>query len=290
MALATHLELGRVSNLPTVLTNVMAGVALTGVLVADIRLVAVLVAMALFYVAGMYLNDAFDRDIDARERPERPIPSGRISASAAFSIGSSLLAGGLILLAVAGWGMADGTTWRAPAAGLALAGAIVAYDAWHKNNPLSPLLMGLTRMLVYVTAAAAVVQSLPMAVLEGALVMLAYLIGLTYVAKQENLVSFTGGWPLLFLATPFVYFAFHVLDSPSGLALYAAFALWVAYALSVLFRGGPGSVPKTVVSLIAGISLLDALFVVLGGYPMIAWSCAVGFIATLFLQRYVSGT
>ena len=40
----------------------------------------VLLAMSLFYVGGMYLNDYFDRAIDARERPERPIPAGDISA------------------------------------------------------------------------------------------------------------------------------------------------------------------------------------------------------------------
>ena len=34
----------------------------------------------MFYIGGMYLNDAFDRDIDARERPERPIPSGHVGA------------------------------------------------------------------------------------------------------------------------------------------------------------------------------------------------------------------
>src|SRR5256885_14823895 len=81
------LRLGRVSNLPTVWTN-----ALTGALLAgpdfDARAGALLaVAFSLFYVGGMFLNDAFDRNIDAVERPERPIPRGLVSAHEVFVAG-----------------------------------------------------------------------------------------------------------------------------------------------------------------------------------------------------------
>ena len=76
----TYLRLGRVSNLPTVWTNVLAGIVLAGGPLEPGTLAALVVALSLFYVGGMYLNDAFDRTIDARERPERPIPSGLISA------------------------------------------------------------------------------------------------------------------------------------------------------------------------------------------------------------------
>ena len=47
------------------------------------------------------------------------------------------------------------TQWRPVVAGVALAAAIVFYNWHHKNNPLSPFVMGLCRMLVYVTAALA---------------------------------------------------------------------------------------------------------------------------------------
>jgi 4-hydroxybenzoate polyprenyltransferase len=63
------LRLGRVSNLPTVWTNVAAGVALSGVGFSLGIFAGLVLALSLFYVGGMYLNDAFDRDIDARERP-----------------------------------------------------------------------------------------------------------------------------------------------------------------------------------------------------------------------------
>jgi 4-hydroxybenzoate polyprenyltransferase len=77
---ATYLKIGRVSNLPTVWTNVLAGAFLSGHAADVTTLLWVMLAITLFYTGGMYLNDAFDADIDARERPNRPIPSGQISA------------------------------------------------------------------------------------------------------------------------------------------------------------------------------------------------------------------
>ena len=54
-------------------------------------------AMTAFYVGGMYLNDYFDREIDARERPGRPINAGEITAGAVSLIGFGLLALGILL-------------------------------------------------------------------------------------------------------------------------------------------------------------------------------------------------
>src|ERR1700680_4378343 len=99
---ATLLKLGRVSNLPTVWTNALAGTVLAGGAADDRRVALVALAMSLLYVGGMYLNDYFDRDIDARERPTRPIPSGDISASVVAIIGFALLAVGVAFLALTG--------------------------------------------------------------------------------------------------------------------------------------------------------------------------------------------
>ena len=71
MRWSVALALGRVSNLPTVWTNALAGVVLAGGAAGDARLPWIVLAVSLCYVAGMYLNDAFDRDFDARHRPER---------------------------------------------------------------------------------------------------------------------------------------------------------------------------------------------------------------------------
>jgi 4-hydroxybenzoate polyprenyltransferase len=284
------LRLGRVSNLPTVWTNVLAGMVICGGAPRIAPLLAGLVSMSLFYTAGMFLNDAFDRQTDRRERRERPIPAGEVSASAVFTAGFGMLLLALLVLVAAGYFTTDGTGWRAPAAGLGLAMAIVLYDWHHKANPLSPLLMGACRMLVYVTGGFIVARALPGTLIAAALVLLCYLIGLTYAAKQENLNEIGNTWPLLFLAAPFIYLAPVAADTLSGGILYVAFALWVLFALSFLLRRDRINVPRAVISLIAGISLLDAVLIAGQGQPALDWLAAGAFVLTLALQRFVPGT
>jgi 4-hydroxybenzoate polyprenyltransferase len=156
MTWQTALALGRISNLPTVWSNVMAGIVLAGGGHADRvapQTAAALMAISLLYVAGMYLNDAFDREFDRQHRPDRPIASGAVSAHLVFVAGFALLGGGVALLALCGV--------QAALAATALAGTIVIYDMWHKGNPASPVLMGACRMLAYVAAGFAVSPSLP---------------------------------------------------------------------------------------------------------------------------------
>src|SRR5437764_12194616 len=90
----TLLRLGRVSNLPTVWTNVIAAATISKAAadIADVALVGL--AMTALDVGGMYLNDFFDRDIDAGELPGRPIHGGDIRAGAVSTIGIDVLAVG----------------------------------------------------------------------------------------------------------------------------------------------------------------------------------------------------
>ena len=290
MKLATALSLGRISNLPTVWTNVLVGMVLAGGLALDVRLPLLLVALSLFYVAGMFLNDAFDREFDARNRPERPIPSGKVSASTVFAWAFAMLAIGVALLVWLGYGFEPYTQWRPLAAGVALAGAIVFYNARHKDNPMSPLVMGVCRMLVYVTAGFAVSSALPTGLYLAAVVLLCYLIGLTYAAKQEHLNRLGAAWPLAFLAVPVVYGASLVPAAPLVLLPLALLLAWILYALFLLRRRNKGDVPRAVISLIAGISLVDAVLLSGSNAPMFAALAFGAFLLTLALQRWVSGT
>ena len=287
MTLADALALGRVSNLPTVWTDMLAGVVLAGGALAHPALPALAAALTLFYVGGMYLNDFFDAAIDALERPERPIPAGRVRRATVGAAGFAMLGAGIALTA---WvGVQAGTPWP-PAAGTALAACIVLYDWHHKGNPLSPLVMGACRVLVYVTAGVSVAASLPPALLAGAAVLLGYLVGLTYTAKQENLGRVRNLWPLAFLAAPAIYGAALALDAPAAWPFLALHVAWMLIALHFVRRRGPGDIPRAVVSLIAGISLVDALLVAAAGAGGLALLCVGGFALTLALQRYVAGT
>jgi heme O synthase-like polyprenyltransferase len=286
MKLGTALRLGRVSNLPTTWTNVAAGLVLSGAGAPLELALGLCAAVSCFYVGGMYLNDAFDRRYDARERPERPIPSGEVRAGTVFAIGFGLLALGV--LGVALLALRPGGTGLPPiVAALALGCVIVFYDLYHKGNPLSPLVMACNRVLVYVTAALSARAGFTVDLAWGALALLCYLIGLTYVAKQENLRKLSALWPLAFLAVPFSYV--RALDSTAGAVLFLALGAWVGASLRHLFAA-KRDVKRAVTQLIAGISLLDAMLVASHAQPLLALLCVGGFLATLFLQRFVPGT
>ncbi len=283
------LRLGRVSNLPTVWTNTLAGILLAGGHIDDGRTLPLLVALSLFYVAGMYLNDAFDAGIDAHERPERPIPAGLVSRRRVFGWGFGMMILGLGVLVSMGYGLRAGHAGWPALGGLALAATIIAYDRHHKTNPWSPLLMGLCRMLVYVTAGLAFAVPGPVMLYLGALLVLCYLIGLTCVAKQETLGEVRNLWPLLFLAAPVVYGLRIAPASVTGAVLLLVFVAWIGVALWLLRRRRSGDGARAVVGLIAGISLLDALLIAGTGAAGVAWLAVAGFLLTLALQRYVAG-
>jgi 4-hydroxybenzoate polyprenyltransferase len=288
--LSLALRLGRISNLPTVWTNVLVGALLAGSSLYDPRLPLTMLALSLFYIGGMFLNDAFDREFDAKHRPERPIPSGQASAREVFLIGFGLLAVGTAVVTFASRGPDGVPAWRALASSVALAGAIVFYDAHHKGNPLSPLIMGLCRVLVVVTAAYSMATVLPAALIFAAVALLCHLIGLTYIAKQEHLDRIGNLWPLGFLAVPLVYGLALAVSMPVAWGPLVLYAGVLVFALKLLRRRTRGDVPRAVVTLIAGMSVLDSV-VLAGAVQLLPAALAIAaFALTLALQKWVSGT
>jgi 4-hydroxybenzoate polyprenyltransferase len=282
--LSVALRLGRVSNLPTVTTNVLAALALAGATPAPWAIAVICVAISLLYVAGMFLNDAFDRTVDAVQRPERPIPSGEVTAAEVFGAGFAMLAFGI--LAIAGVALTTGAGWWPIGSAVALSALIVYYDLRHKSIRWSPVVMGLCRVGAYTTAALAGGGAVDESLLIGCGLLLAYLIGLSYIARHENSSKLTQLWPLAFMILPFVVL------QPSGggpwmFAIYLMFAGWTARCLWLVRKR---NFKIAVGGLIAGISLLDALFVIRAGSEALAGIACAMFLLTTVLQRRVPGT
>lgn len=188
--LKAYLDLCRVSNLPTVWTNVLAAglLAIGGFQASGFLLLAV--ALSAFYLAGMALNDLWDLEHDRRHRPGRPLPSGRVSVAVAWRLVLGLFALGLALLALA-------PDPRGLAGGMALILAIVAYDRHHKGNPYSVLLMAACRGLVYLTVALALTGQVAAPVWLGAGVQFAWVIVISLTARRENRLPRGFGFPVV---------------------------------------------------------------------------------------------
>jgi 4-hydroxybenzoate polyprenyltransferase len=243
-------------------------------------------ALSLLYVGGMYLNDAFDRGFDALHRPERPIPSGTVSTHAVFSLGFGMLGAGIALSGYAGFARTNSFAAAISAAALAI--VIVIYNLHHKGNPLSPVLMGLCRVLVYVTAALATFAAYSPALAIASIALLGYLIGLTFIAKHETGGSIVRFWPLLPLIFPVLHGVLGPGLAPKALALVVLVhtALTLRFVLSAAQR----NVPKAVSQLIAGIALVDAIAIAATGLPELSLLAIAAFSLTRIFQRVVPGT
>lgn len=223
----SYLLLARVSNLPTVWTNVLAGIVVSGVPVSIAPYLQLCLAVSLLYVGGMVLNDVFDRHVDARTQPTRPLPSGRVGWREASLAGSVLLAAGVLVVAL----LNPAALWW----GVALAAAILYYDYRHKRDPFAPAVMGLCRGLVYCLAAATVAQ-VDARVAMAALVLASYVAGLTWMGRSWR--QHVGPWiPYLIAGISLLDAAIIATLAPLPLALAAATGFVVTVALQRVIPG-----------------------------------------------------
>jgi len=146
-SLRAYLQLLRAPNLFTAMADVAMGFLFTHAAIGggDASVFALLVAASvLLYAAGVVLNDVFDFPVDAQQRPDRPLPSGRISLAAARRLGGALLLVGVASAWLAALLAAD---LRPGLVGTGLAACVVLYDAVLKRTPLGPVAMGACRTL-----------------------------------------------------------------------------------------------------------------------------------------------
>lgn len=141
-------DLAELVRLPAALTvpgDTLAGAAAAGRL--GRRAVALPLASVSLYWAGMALNDWADADLDAVERPERPIPSGRVRPGQALAAAIGLTVGGIGVAALAGGASAARTATL-------LGGVVWAYDTVLKETAAGPVAMAAARGLDVLLGAA----------------------------------------------------------------------------------------------------------------------------------------
>lgn len=280
--LKTLLILGRVSNLPTVWSNCLAGWLLGGGGSAG-RFALLCAGASSLYVSGMFLNDAFDAEFDRQFRKERPIPSALIAPSKVWGWGFGWLAAGLLLLSLLGRDTL--------ACALILSGAIVLYDGIHKAITLSPIVMGLCRFQLYLVASSAAVHGITGLSLWSGAVLASYVVGISYIARKESSGVAVRFWPISLLVTPIVL-AWIVNEGPyklRALCLAILLACWILRCLRDTYWSPTRSIGRTVAGLLAGICLID-LLAVAGGTPATASLFLTFFIAALLCQRFIPAT
>lgn len=196
--LRAYLQLFRLPNVFTAMADVLAGFFVTHPVLAGLPwhvLALLLTASSLLYTAGMVLNDVFDAEQDARERPHRPIPSGRISRPFARQLGLSML----VLGVGCGWLAShfavrtDGAIeWRPAIISTLLAAAVLMYDKVLKRSFIAPFAMGSCRFLNVLLGMSAAATAWDPAhyLIAGGIGI--YIVGVTWFARTEAHVSRRG--------------------------------------------------------------------------------------------------
>lgn len=277
----TLLILGRVSNLPTVWSNCLAGWLIAGSTDWAV-FVQICIGASLLYVGGMFLNDACDADFDRTHRSERPIPSGTISSETVWRLSYFTLGLGALVLVFAG------RLLILPALGLLA--CIIFYDFIHKRTPHAPVIMAVCRFLLYLVAGAGATGQAATAVLWAATAMAIYIVGLSYIARREATSTQISGWPFPLLLMPVLISAIQGGSTAGLVVLWLLLLSWVLFALAALrvpsSQGGAG---VAISRLLAGIVLVDMLTVPgASGIHLLAFALLFG--SALLLQRTVPAT
>lgn len=143
-SLRSYFELVRLPNLFTAMADITAGVWIAvgtvSYLFTSFDFLFLIIASISLYAMGMVLNDYFDLETDKAERPERPIPSGRILPSRALVLS--------LILGVSGIGFAALVSWMSLTIAFILVCAVVLYDYYAKHHAVfGPIVMGTCRAL-----------------------------------------------------------------------------------------------------------------------------------------------
>ena len=281
-----YLELLRPANVVTAVADVLAGYAVAGR--GNHRALPWLLgATVCLYAGGVVLNDVFDRTLDAVERPERPIPSGRVSASRAAWLGGMLLTAGVVLAA-------QGSRAAAMVAA-GVAAMVLLYDGRMKRYAIAgPISMGLCRGLNVILGMAAVPATLTTGWPIG-VISVVYIAAVTLVSRGEvhggksgaatfALISLSGVIAVLALLGG----SASIVERVTGLALVALLAYRVLPAFwQARNEPSPAAIRRAVKAGVLSLVLVDASISVSYAGPVygaivLATALVAGSLARLF--------
>ncbi|NBB20317.1 UbiA-like protein EboC [Runella sp. CRIBMP] len=173
----SYLQLTRPANIVTAIADILAGMAIAQFTFGASPAYWLVLSTVGLYGGGVVMNDVFDAQLDAIERPERPIPSGRVPIRSAAFMGLGLLVLGVVSAAL----------FNTLSGMIALVVALLAilYDRYAKHSAVfGPLTMGFCRGGNLLLGMSAVSPSLS----EWgwlALVPIAYIGAITLISQDE---------------------------------------------------------------------------------------------------------
>ncbi|MFK7740962.1 MAG: UbiA family prenyltransferase [Planctomycetota bacterium] len=285
------LRLCRIGTWFSPAADVLASSAIVGIAFGAPVVQAMLASM-LIYGAGMVWNDIADQKEDARQRPERPLPSGAVSLAVAIGLGTLLLGGGLLLspcIAYHGW----------------IAGLVLFYDFVAKRSAvLSALTMGTLRGLNLGIGFALLTALAPLtspelaserhALLVASLCYGVYIVAVTFLGMFEDSKTVTGRAVATVQSAPPLLALAGIGVVQGGFwpatAIAALPALWFLRRNSRMKEWPQGEIRRSMMFLLLGTMLYTALLAFAAGRPIEAAAIAAAILPARWIARRIALT
>ncbi len=303
--LQAYAELLRISNVLTAVADVWMGMIVATGSLSPLAISGPLTLASVFiYLSGMVLNDVFDAKRDARERPSRPLPSGRVTRQTATTLGAGLMSAGWLSAAVTA---NTAQNWSPLVVASLLVVCVLVYNSSLKETPLAPLAMGACRALnaslgVWLGSSTGNTPTPLFLTFTVAFGVLLYVTGLTMFARNEAATnrrmpligaSLLSGVALSWLAGASLELGGLAggLSNTRWLVLWGVIALLIArrYVAAIL-QPTPKHIQAAVGNAIQSIILIDAALA--WGYVGPYWGLAIFALLppTMLMARFIRQT
>ena len=278
--LKTHLVLGRVSNILTVVTNVLVGAYFFDNNIPIIKTMPLILAGIFLYIGGMYLNDAFDVGFDTIWKKNRPIVNGLISQKMVYFFSYLYLSIGYFIYISKFWNI-DLHLVQIFVPTLLLL-SIYFYNRLHKKITFAPILMGLCRGFLILTVYFNLTNKISSLILFISIIEFIYIVGLTMMARWENeRKPILSKLNIILLAPAFIWGICSYNFVTTIISIFGI--LYTVHSVKIFYKVNMG---KGIASLISIICLIDAIFLSSINFELGLFSITC-FFATRLFQKYI---
>lgn len=273
MNIKAYFQLLRPANIVTSVADIFAGISIAGFIFSSdtqsIQTVLLLViATKCLYGGGIVYNDVFDAELDAVERPERPIPSGRVSKQSAAIFGSILLIIGIIAAFL--------NSTQSGLIAIAVAILALVYNRFGKHHDIiGPINMGLCRGGNLILGMSAVATA-PAELWYLGIIPVIYIAAITMVSRGEvhggsQKTLYFAGFLYAFVSISQLLFAFQLgyFELAIGFVLLHIYLIFKPLITAIADPIGP-NIGKAVKAGVLSLIVMDAAWVSVSGNWILA--------------------
>ena len=261
-----YLVLVRLPNLFTLPSNILVGMAIVSSLAFTLtsftQFLLLVTISVLLYCVGIVLNDLYDFDIDKKERPNRPLPSGKISRRSAIVLVAIFSTLALILSLL--------VSFSTLVISSILFLTIFGYDKYLKNTHAGPLTIASARVMNILLGTSVSFRSVDS---YSQIVTLTFVLIITFVyvsligfISRYEVRGFSDNAKLLPPAIVAIVISSIILFSLMGffklesLIILSLFSLIMLISFSRIYRRDSGRTQQIVRNMILSIIVLDSTF------------------------------